>query len=130
MVPTFRNAEIDVRKFIDYSMNPENPDNRGKWKAFVSIGYSLEDLRSRELAAWSVIKQLRQVLPNAVAQPGRSSSYGQRFEVTVEIVGPNGRQGSLFTAWQIDNGRDTPRLVTNWLKACQEGRESYESSNL
>lgn len=47
---------------------------------------------------------------------GRTSLFGPRFEVKVVIVGPNGKNGTLQTVWQYDQGSDTPRLVTNWLE--------------
>jgi hypothetical protein len=37
-------------------------------------------------------------------------------EVKVQIVGPNGKHGTLVTQWQIDNGASNPRLITNWLE--------------
>jgi hypothetical protein len=37
-LPEAQNAEIDLKKFTEYSMNPDNLQNRGKWKAFKQIG--------------------------------------------------------------------------------------------
>jgi hypothetical protein len=38
-LPEAQNAEIDPKKFDEYSMNPDNLQNGGKWKAFEQIGY-------------------------------------------------------------------------------------------
>ncbi len=35
-------TRIDPRKFGDYSLNPDHPQNEGKWKAFDMLGYGLK----------------------------------------------------------------------------------------
>jgi predicted Zn-dependent peptidase len=118
-MPRAQDAEIDPRKFEQYSMNPTNPTNQGKWMAFAAIGYDVENPQSRNAAAQDVINQLRQGLVNAPATQGQNSIYGLRFQVQVRIEGPNGGEGTLVTTWQIDNDRDVPRLITNWLEVYQ-----------
>jgi predicted Zn-dependent peptidase len=118
-LPRVQDAEIDSRKFEQYSMNPTNPANQGKWMAFAAIGYDVESLHSRNAAAQDVINQLRQGLVDAPATQSQSSIYGLRFQVRVRIQGPNGGEGTLVTTWQIDNDMDVPRLITNWLEVYQ-----------
>ncbi len=118
-LPKAQDAEIDSRKFEQYSMNPTNSANQGKWMAFAAIGYDMENPQSRNAAAQDVINQLRQGLVNAPATQSQSSIYGLRFQVRVRIQGPNGGEGTLVTTWQIDTGRDIPRLITNWLEVYQ-----------
>ena len=115
-LPMADNAEIDPRKFEEYSMNPNNPANQGKWMAFAVLGYDVESTQSRQAAAQNIIKQLRQGLVNAPAIQGQNSIYGIRFQVQVRIFGVNGRVGNLMTIWQIDNDKNVPRLITNWLE--------------
>lgn len=97
-------------------MNPANPANQGKWVAFEAIGYDVQNTFSRRLAAQDVITQLKQQLTDAPAIQGQTSTYGLRFKVKVLLRGVNGREGCLITVWQIDNGAETPRLITNWLE--------------
>ncbi len=118
-LPRAQDAEIDSRKFEQYSMNPTNPANQGKWIAFAAIGYDVENPQSRNAAALDVINQLRQGLVNTPATQSQSSIYGLRFQVRVRIQGLNGGEGTLVTTWQIDNDRDVPRLITNWLEVYQ-----------
>jgi len=118
-LPNAQNVEIDPRKFEEYSMNPDNPANQEKWMAFEAVGYAVWDSSSRSLAARDVIRQLKQQLASTPASQGRNSIYGLRFEVQIAIQGPNGRQGSLQTVWQIDNGVEVPKLITNWLEVYQ-----------
>ncbi len=119
-LPNVQAAEIDPRKFADYSMNPDNPTNQGKWMAFAAIGYDLSTLEARSAATLSILTQLRLALPQAPAFPAQTSTYGLRFAVQVGVQGPNGRTGKLNTIWQIDRDQENPRLITNWLQVQQE----------
>ena len=115
-LPKAQDAEIDPRKFEEYSINPNNSGNQGKWMAFSAIGYDVQTTEGRNAAAYDVIKQLRSELANTPAIPGHTSIYGLRFQVRVRIRGLNGREGTLVTNWQIDRGKEIPRLITNWLE--------------
>ncbi|PSF33618.1 hypothetical protein C7H19_19725 [Aphanothece hegewaldii CCALA 016] len=118
-LPNAEKAIIDARKFEQYSMNPNNPNNQGKWIAFATIGYEVRNANGRYSAAQDIINQLRFQLSNIPAILDESSIYGIRFEVQVVIIGANGRRGILVTKWQIDNNTDIPKLTTNWLKVAQ-----------
>lgn len=116
-LPNFAEAEIEPDKFYRYSMNPANIGSQNKWMAFAAIGYNVHHAESRWNAAQNVIQQLQASLPGAPATPGRSAQYGQRYQVCTQITGPNGKTGTLVTIWQIDRGKNEPRLITNWLEA-------------
>jgi hypothetical protein len=115
-LPQAPSAAIDEAKFLRYSMDPNNPSNEGKWKAWSQLGYDVDDLSNRASAADDVTRQVREQLDRLPATEGAQSMFGRRFEVEIPIVGPNGRPGTLFTAWQVDPGSATPRMITNWLK--------------
>ena len=119
-LPNVQEAEIDARKFEQYSLNPENPNNKGKWMAFVAIGYDVSSSQGRQIATEDIINQLRAKVPNLPATQEEPSVYGLRFEVQVTIRGLNGQEGNLITKWQIDRGKTVPRLISNWLKISQE----------
>lgn len=87
--------------------------------AFAALGYDVQSADSRKAAAQDTINQLRQGLANAPATQGQTSMYGIRFQVRVRIQGLNWREGTLVTNWQIDTGKDVPRLITNWLEVDQ-----------
>jgi hypothetical protein len=100
-------------------MDPGNPNNGGKWKAWLQLGYDVDDLTNRTAASDDVIRQVREQLESLPAQAGKETGFGRRFEVSVPITGPNGRTGTLFTVWQFDQGSTTPRMITNLLKVHQ-----------
>jgi len=106
-------AVIDPRKFAEYSMDPANPSNNGKWQAWQQIGFDVNSAADRSAATQNVIEQIRAQLPNAPATVGKLTNFGQRFEVDTIINGPSG-QGTLKMVYQMEDG--VPRLVTNWLE--------------
>lgn len=115
-LPEAQNAQIDPKKFTEYSMKQDHPENKGKWKAFEKIGYDVHTPKGRGAGAQNLIEQLRLSLQNAPANQGNASTYGPRFVVQVEVKGPNGKKGTLVTAWQVDKDKSFPRLVTNFIK--------------
>jgi hypothetical protein len=100
-------------------MNPFNTNNQGKWQAFMILGYNIESSQGRQIAAQSIINQIRLHLENNPATLDEPSEYGIRFTVTIPIIGINYLQGTLVTKWQIDKNKQIPRLITNWLKINQ-----------
>ncbi|MDJ0658862.1 MAG: hypothetical protein QNJ42_05165 [Crocosphaera sp.] len=118
-LPMAKYAEIDPRKFTEYSMNPSNPNNQGKWKAFEALGYNIDSFQNRHIAVESIIHQIRSQLEHTPAIFNEPSPYGNRFTVIISITGLNNREGKLVTKWQIDNNQTIPRLITNWLQVFQ-----------
>lgn len=98
LLPNVQEVEIDPQKFADYSMNPDNPRNRGKWKAFAALGYNVESVEGRKIGAEDIIRQVRKGVIDTPATESQASIYGQRFQVRVRIRGFNGREGTLATS--------------------------------
>jgi hypothetical protein len=115
-LPNADQAEIDLRKFIDYSLQPNNPQNQGKWMGFAMIGYPVETSEGRQIATQDITQQIRQQLPYTPAYKSKNNPYGIRLKVTIRIKGFNGQEGNLITIWQIDQDKTIPRLITNWLE--------------
>ncbi len=59
-LPNANQAEIDLRKFTHYSLQPDNPQNQGKWMGFAMIGYSVETPEDRQIATQDIVQQIRQ----------------------------------------------------------------------
>jgi hypothetical protein len=114
-LPNADRAAIDPRKFVDYSMNPDNPNNDGKWKAWPMDGYGVGNEPDRRRASEDVQRQLRAGLADSEITKHRQSPHGEQFTTRTPIVGPNGRGGHVYAAWQFDPGVTDPRMVTNWL---------------
>lgn len=117
-LPNARKAKLHPAKFEKYSMHPAHPTQatQPKWKAWEQVGYDVTSEAGRRAAAQEVISQLRKSLPHAPATLGKVTPHGLRLDVRIKIRGPNGKEGTLFTAWQQDKGSKVFRLITNWLE--------------
>lgn len=105
-LPHYEAVEIPQGKLEGYSLNPEHPD--GKHHAIVfksALGF---DQSNWEMLARIIIEQL----PYYAAVLYRKDLYGQRYNVTMPITGPNGNTADVRTAWIIETGQVIPRYVT------------------
>lgn len=50
VLPNLERAEIDERKFSEYSMNPGHPDNKGKADGWRALGYDVDNPQARRKA--------------------------------------------------------------------------------
>jgi hypothetical protein len=118
-LPNLERAEIDERKFSEYSMNPGHPDNRGKSDGWRALGYDVDNPQARREAARELRDlTLEESLANGKVAEVRDDSYGPRPRVISGITGPNGKNATLVTCWLIEDrsGTAIPRLITTWVQ--------------
>ncbi len=41
-----------------------------------------------------------------------TTKYGKRYEVIMELTGPNGKTAKVLTGWLVENKTGRPRLIT------------------
>lgn len=119
VLPNLERAEIDERKFSEYSMNPGHPDNKGKADGWRALGYDVDNPQARREAARELRDlTLEESLANGKVADVREDSYGRRPRVISGITGPNGKNATLVTCWLIkgDSVTAIPRLVTTWVQ--------------
>ena len=105
LLPHHKNAVIPKEKFTAYALNKES---KGKNKAIAfekALGYTVDN-------AEDLIKNIYQNLSRYPAKMRSNTKYGQPFEVTMRLLGPNGKSAKVKTGWIINNGENHPRLVT------------------
>ncbi|GAA3775319.1 WXG100 family type VII secretion target [Micromonospora maritima] len=103
--PDFSNPEIDSRKITGYAMNPEHPVGKNKYRVInAATGLGPED-------AAVVEQQIREGVQHGSPLPGKVDQYGHRWSVDVPLTGPSGTI-LVRTAWILEAGGSTPRLVT------------------
>jgi hypothetical protein len=103
--PDFSKPAIDSRKIAGYAMNPDHPVGRNKYRVINSTtGLDVGD-------AANIEEQIRSGVREGVPMFGRADQYGQRWSVDVPLSGP---KGSIIvrTAWMLEEGSSTPRLIT------------------
>jgi hypothetical protein len=100
-------AVVDRIKAVDYLLNDAHPDNGGKAKFFVSLGFSREDPEALMLA-------LRDVAQRGEVVRSTESAHGERYVVDdwLSVHTQESRRRSVRTVWIIDRGGNAPRLVT------------------
>jgi hypothetical protein len=103
--PQFGDVEIDSTKIAGYAMNPEHPVGRNKYRVI----HSATGLDTSDVAA--IEQQIRDGVRASVPIEGKADQYGQRWAVDVPLAGPEGSI-TVRTAWILDAGSTTPRLVT------------------
>lgn len=119
VLPNLEMAEIDERKFSEYSLNPGHPGNGGKADGWRAIGYDVDNPQARQKAA----RELRDLTLNELLVDGkvaevRDDSYGRRPRVISGLTGPNGKDATIVTCWLIEDrsGSDIARLITTWVQ--------------
>ena len=119
VLPNLELAEVDERKFSEYSLNPGHPGNGGKAEGWRALGYDVDNPLARQEAA----RELRDLTLNELLADGkvaevRDDSYGPRLRVISGITGPNGKNATIVTCWLIEDrsGTAVPRLITTWVQ--------------
>ena len=98
-------AVVDPSKLRDYLLSPSHPVGRFKATFFTTLGYSQQE--------WPVLKDDLLAIVCA-GQPvlGKDSGYGQKYEVSGTLTGPNGKQARIKTVWLVSLDETAPRFVT------------------
>lgn len=106
-IPNVEQCTISSSKVLDYLLNHEHPDGRGKARFLTGIGFSRENW---EQLAEALLEHARR---NPVMAE-EESEYGMKYLVEGPIVSPSGLSAPLRAVWIIDKAdtRSIPRLVT------------------
>lgn len=104
-VPNIESGIIDAGKLSGYLLDHDHPDGGPKARFLESFGFSQrgpDELR-------------RAILAHAVAHRvtvQRRTEFGIMYEVVGRLASPDGRDPVVRSVWIIDDGSETPRLVT------------------
>ena len=104
-LPNAHLATVDREKITDYLLNPAHPDNGGKAKFFVELGFTAE--RWQDFA-----EALQRVAGSFPISERVESLHGVKYIVIGRIETPSGKSPSVLTVWIVDQGNDKPRLVS------------------
>ena len=98
-------ALIDASKVRDYLLSPSHPIGRFKARFFAALGYAQQD--------WPLLSEdLLRIARSGQAALGQPSSFGQKYEVSGTLIGPNGRKARVTTVWVVRPEEEAPRFVT------------------
>lgn len=105
MLPNAHLAVVERGKIVEYLLNPAHPDNGGKAPFFMALGFRRED--------WGTLADaLRRMAASSPASRHVESAYGGKYIVDGAIDTPVGGTPVVRTVWIMENGSESPRLVT------------------
>ena len=112
-MPNHSNIETPIGKFVDYSLNYDNPNAQGKAEAYKkALGYTKDN-------AVELQEKIHNSVSSGAINPYSISEteYGTKFKFRISITGPNGKTKNVIAVYQIDKGSTVPRLITNYVEA-------------
>jgi len=97
-------AIIAQEKLTGYLLNIRHKRGGTKARLLAQFGYTVQN--------WGRLEaDIRRGL-DAEIDLVRSTEYGTRYEIRITLQTPRGVLLTVRTIWQIDNGREVPRLIT------------------
>lgn len=102
LLPNYKSVEIPDAKIRIYALEKD----KNKAKAFKeALGYTPEN-------ADDLISNIENNISNYRAAYKDKTKYGERYEVIMNLNGPNGKNANVLTAWMIKTGDDFPSLTS------------------
>lgn len=96
-MPNYANAKTPIEKFSKYSLNPDNPNAKGKAEAYHrGLGFTRENA-----------KELRDAIHNAITSgiikpyEINQSQYGIKYKYRIPVTGPNGKTKNVIAVYQM-----------------------------
>lgn len=111
MMPNHEKAVTPEDKFLKYSLDPSNPRNNGKADAYKrGLGYDKTNFSS-------LIKQISDAVTSNKFKPYEISNdaFGIKYKYRIPVTGPNDKTLNVIAVYQVDNGSNVPRLITNYI---------------
>ena len=105
MLPNASEAVVEPSKVRDYLLSPNHPVGRFKAVVFLVLGYTQEN--------WEQLKDdLLALAQTGDTIPAEPSMYGQKYELSAKLTGPNGKIGHFKTIWLVESEASAPRFLT------------------
>jgi hypothetical protein len=108
MLPNGDRAILDLRKLVEYCLNPAHSRGRHKARVFRD-SLSMGQAEAAELRALFLYAAAHEA---ALALPG--DAWGDRWQIDVAIS-RQGRRAVVRTIWILRSGEQIPHFVTCWV---------------
>lgn len=97
------NSIISSEKLTQYLLIPKKRNDKSQWLA--KAGYTIQN--------WQILeKDLRkQILINDAIPIGKTN-FGQTFEISSKLVGPNGNSLIVTTIWMVEVENNISKFIT------------------
>lgn len=104
-LPNAENALVEREKIADYLLNFSHRYGASKARFFMEFGFRAD--------AWEILAgALREHGQRQKVRRVRQTPFGPRYEVEGRLNTPDGKNPSIRTVWQLDQGQIAPRLIT------------------
>ena len=112
VMPNSDKAITSKEKFVNYSLDYNNPNAVGKAEAYErGLGFNKSN-------AEALISQIDAAVRSGTNSPIEiiSSEFGTKYKFRIPVKGINGMIKNVIAVYQIDAGSEIPRLITNFLE--------------
>ncbi len=97
------NTLIAPEKLTQYLLAPRKHKDKSKWLA--QVGYTLKN--------WSLLEEnLRMQILTLEAIPTENTKYGQMYEISGKLTGPNGKTLAVRTMWMTETATEVSKFIT------------------
>jgi len=104
VLPKADDAVIPLEKFTKYALNPNRQPNKAVAFA-LALGYNIGN-------ASQLVELIRLNLKKFPASEKGDIGYGMRYEVTMNLIGVNGKTAKVLTGWIDDVSNGEMRLTS------------------
>ena len=102
-----KKINIPMEKFTQYALNSEKDPNKAL--AFEkALGYNLNN-------AEELIADIYNNINNFEAIKKPDNGYGDRYQIVMQLTGPNGKIANVLTAWLDDKYTGEIRLISAYV---------------
>ncbi|MGR3179423.1 MAG: DUF6883 domain-containing protein [Candidatus Anammoxibacter sp.] len=100
------NTVISSEKLTKYLLIQKKRNDKSQWLA--KAGYTIQN--------WQILeKDLRNQMLTKEATPIEKTKFGQTFEISSELLGPNGNSLTVTTIWMEEAGNNMSKFITMYL---------------
>lgn len=103
-MPNGGSAIVDIRKLLDYCLNPQHLRGRHKARVFAAVGIRQADAESLRAALLVAAR-------DGEIQIGTQTKFGQRYAIDFDWDGA-ARVVRIRSSWIVRIGEQIPRLTT------------------
>jgi hypothetical protein len=104
-IPNSDRAVIEPSKLTEYLLNTEHKRGGAKAKLLIQFGYSIDNWQQLEI-------DIRRFHLTEDVNLITETAYGNRYQISANLITPIDRPLLVKTVWQIDINTDFPRLIT------------------
>ncbi len=105
-LPNVGNAEVPKSKVVNYLLDLTSENGKTKARFFLAFGFTIE--------AWEAMAEALKLHASTheVARIEERLPFGVHYVIEGSLITPDGRNPDVRVVWIIDDGDDTPRLVS------------------